>query len=303
MNSLLAEIERKRKMNDSLRSKLGGDNQVGTSKFLRYGDRKRMEEEELEEKQKALDEERSKRMKLEEKPASIEISNISNNETSKGEMTSHYTTLTVQEIKNRLREIKQPITLFGETSHERLNRLIEYMMGGGNNDNFEDIKVTGGDASEDEEAELEAADQADDKYQQSKQLNQQNTEDIDSDDDNIQNNTTSSSTNMKNGIIWDPTFLFSKIPDITEEKLVYKFFRTLIKQWEMDLNQRDEYEKRSAKGRLETKTQKQCKDYIRPLFRMCKRKEVPYDIIDKLALMVRNCEEGNFLAANDQYIR
>jgi hypothetical protein len=56
-------------------------------------------------------------------------------------------------------------------------------------------------------------------------------------------------------------------------------------------------------GKMETRTQKQCKDYIRPLFRMCKKKEVPFSILDKLVLMVKHCEEGNFLAANDQYIR
>jgi hypothetical protein len=36
---------------------------------------------------------------------------------------------------------------------------------------------------------------------------------------------------------------------------------------------------------------------------MCKKKEVPFSILDKLVLMVKHCEEGNFLAANDQYIR
>jgi hypothetical protein len=34
-----------------------------------------------------------------------------------------------------------------------------------------------------------------------------------------------------------------------------------------------------------------------------KKKEVPFSILDKLVLMVKHCEEGNFLAANDQYIR
>ena len=53
---------------------------------------------------------------------------------------------------------------------------------------------------------------------------------------------------------------------------------------------------------METRTQKQCKDYIRPLFKLCKKKEVPADILYKLVLMVTNCENGNFKAANDFYI-
>lgn len=35
-------------------------------------------------------------------------------------------------------------------------------------------------------------------------------------------------------------------------------------------------------GKMETRTQKQCKDYIRPLFKLCKKEEVPLDILDKL---------------------
>lgn len=37
---------------------------------------------------------------------------------------------------------------------------------------------------------------------------------------------------------------------------------------------------------METKTQKQCKDYIRPLFKLCKRQEVPEDILQKLVKVI-----------------
>ena len=46
---------------------------------------------------------------------------------------------------------------------------------------------------------------------------------------------------------------------------------------------------------METKLQKQCKDYIRPLFKLCKRKEVNHDILIPLTDMVKCCEEGNNL--------
>ena len=45
--------------------------------------------------------------------------------------------------------------------------------------------------------------------------------------------------------------------------------------WEWDLNKRSDDEKKSMKGKLETKQQKQCKDYMRPLFRLCKKGQVP----------------------------
>ncbi len=55
-------------------------------------------------------------------------------------------------------------------------------------------------------------------------------------------------------------------------KLVRTFFRGLLKEWEMDLNARPDHVKRTVQGKLETKTQKQAKDYMRPLFKLCKQK-------------------------------
>ena len=86
------------------------------------------------------------------------------------------------------------------------------------------------------------------------------------------------------------------------EKVVHKYFKKLLKLWEWDLDARDDIEKRSTKGRADTKLQKQCKDHIRPLFKLCKKKQVALDILDKLVAIVKFCEEGNFRAANDQYI-
>jgi len=305
MDFLKAEIERKRKMNNDLRSKLGGDtNQSGGLKYVRHGDRMRMEEQELQDKQNALDSERAKRARVEEKVETKE--NLPTNSTSKPvDLEKQFTLLSVQEVKNRLRGLRQPITLFAETAADRVRRLVEVASGdqaGG--EERDEIKV-GKNVSEDEEeeAELEADDQADaaeDRRNTSSRskgpssLGQSQPEDEDSGDDE---------EDKHKGPEWDPSVHFTKIEGLSMEKVVYKFFRALTKQWEADLNEREDWAKRTAAGKKETRTQKQCKDYIRPLFRMCKKKEVPFDILDKLVLMVKHCEEGNFLAANDQYIR
>jgi pre-mRNA-splicing factor 18 len=306
MNALYAEIERKRKANEDIRNKISGESgqTTGTLKFVRQGDRKRMEELELEEKQKQLDLERSKRARVEEKQVEAAAASAPVKSTpTKADFARQYASLTVAQTKDRLRQVRQPITLFAETADERLNRLIEYISGDRSGDAFDDIKV-GRNLSEDEddEAELEAQDKADAAHSSSSSAVRSSGaagsgtagEDADSDGDDAP---------AGDRIEWDPSVHFSKMPGLSEEKIVYKFFRALTKQWEADLNLREEWVKRSAQGKKETKTQKQCKDYIRPLFRMCKRKEVPYDILDKLALMVKCCEEGNFLGANDQYIR
>jgi len=66
---------------------------------------------------------------------------------------------------------------------------------------------------------------------------------------------------------------FSKLEGLPPEKVVYKYFRSLIKQWEWDLDAREDIEKQTARGKQDTKTQKQCKDYIRPLFKLCKKEK------------------------------
>ena len=48
--------------------------------------------------------------------------------------------------------------------------------------------------------------------------------------------------------------------------------------WEWDLNARSDDDKRSTRGRMETKQQKQCKDYMKPLFKLCKKDNVPMNI-------------------------
>jgi len=85
-------------------------------------------------------------------------------------------------------------------------------------------------------------------------------------------------------------------------KRVYKHYKGLLKQWESDLNARTDEVKRSVAGRNETKTLKQCKDYIRPLFQQCKRRQLEENMLHKLLEMVEYSEQGEFVRANDAYM-
>mmetsp|Transcript_16052 Transcript_16052/g.29019 ORF Transcript_16052/g.29019 Transcript_16052/m.29019 type:complete len:415 (-) Transcript_16052:313-1557(-) len=95
---------------------------------------------------------------------------------------------------------------------------------------------------------------------------------------------------------------------LTEEELndkpkrIYRYFKSLVRQWEEDLAHRPESVKRTAAGKNETKTFKQCKDYIRPLFHQCKRRELADDLQTHLFRIVTCCEEGEFVKAHDSYI-
>ena len=57
-------------------------------------------------------------------------------------------------------------------------------------------------------------------------------------------------------------------------KQIYKYLKGLLKEWEQDLTERPDIVARSVAGRNESKTLKQCKDYIRPLFKLCKTRKL-----------------------------
>jgi pre-mRNA-splicing factor 18 len=77
----------------------------------------------------------------------------------------------------------------------------------------------------------------------------------------------------------------------------------LIREWEVKLAKRPEHVKRTAAGKVEAMTEKQCKDYMRPFFRRCKRKDVDADILEHIFRIVKLCEEREYLKAGDQYVQ
>ncbi|EQC27320.1 hypothetical protein SDRG_14845 [Saprolegnia diclina VS20] len=89
----------------------------------------------------------------------------------------------------------------------------------------------------------------------------------------------------------------------SDERKIYRFFKEMLGRWEEALAARPESVKRSAQGKIATRTMKQCKDYIRPLFRLCKSNTVPDDILKNLVDIVGFCKAGEFVSANDSYIK
>lgn len=87
------------------------------------------------------------------------------------------------------------------------------------------------------------------------------------------------------------------------DKMVYRFFKGMLQRWEKDLADRPDHVKRTAQGKIAVKTMKQCKDYIRPLFKLCKQRQVPPDILPNLVDIVKFCRQGEFVMANDAYIK
>jgi pre-mRNA-splicing factor 18 len=83
---------------------------------------------------------------------------------------------------------------------------------------------------------------------------------------------------------------------------IHRFLKSQLKQWEEDLVDRPDSVKRTLAGKNETKTLKQCKDYIRPLFKQCKNRRLEENMTRHLLNIVKFCKEGEFVKANDSYI-
>lgn len=317
MDLLKAEINRKRKVAEVLvaeNSERSGF--MGTSRFIRQSDVIKSREKELEDAQKSLDLEKEEKINVrkqeQEKNEQLKQFQKSKSDGQLLATAGQFDGLDVRQVKKRLRDLGQPITLFGEGAAERLSRFSAIMNDdrSHNEDDFRFNSATNNKgkqprsqlkADEEDEEEFEEDDRAESALEQNKLQGTSSNADVDSEDEDEKTN--ANAVGPATGYIVDGKRIqFSKIPNLSADKIVYKYFRSLLKEWEWDLNARDDGEKMTAKGKMETKTQKQCKDYIRPLFKLCKRKQVPSDISSKLLEMVQFCEDGNFRVAHDRYI-
>ncbi|XP_020082667.1 pre-mRNA-splicing factor 18-like isoform X1 [Ananas comosus] len=193
------------------------------------------------------------------------------------------------EVIRRLRVLRQPITLFGEDDAARLRRLrsavesgpVEIdddaeMMEGQVNDFLRDIydlrrkqkRFGGGNGDGDKEEGGDGAAAA--------------AADADKDD----------AKKMQVG--WKELY--------GEDKILV-FFKRLLDEWNREVEEMPEAEKRTAKGKSVVATYKQCARYMNPLFKMCRKKALPDDIRKALLVVVECCTRRDYLGAMDQYIK
>ena len=316
MDLLRKELERKKKNVEKAKTTSGG------RRFVRAKDLRRFEEEEAlekEQQQQQLQLETRKRKKGDDEDEKMDAkmksgrleqgeSNTDKNKNRKekaatGETTDSHESeedseedsrsfkMSPEEITEKLRSLGYPIKLFGERSWDRLKRLQkalddqknvqavssemdEYRLGKGHSirnpflekekHNRDAAAVTGLEEDDDSKQDGDAA------AAKAKQQ-QEDNKDLDLDEN-------------------DP------------HKRVYRYFKNLMNQWEDDLALRPDSVKRSVAGRNETKTAKQCKDYIRPLFKLCKKRSLDESILHKLNKIVTFCLQEDFVKAHDTYI-
>ncbi|XVE73122.1 hypothetical protein DITRI_Ditri11bG0092300 [Diplodiscus trichospermus] len=207
-----------------------------------------------------------------------------------------------QEVIRRLRFLKQPITLFGEDDAARLDRL-KYVLKAGL---FEvDSDMTEGQTNDflRDIAELR-------KRQKTGILSERKRKDREEggtgeDGEGGGGEEELSGDGGSSGVDMDKDLkrMKANFDELCDEDKILVFFKRLLNEWNQELNEMGEAEKRTAKGKSMVATFKQCARYLNPLFKFCRKKVLPDDIRQALLVVVECCMKRDYLAAMDQYIK
>jgi pre-mRNA-splicing factor 18 len=195
-----------------------------------------------------------------------------------GNVTEQVPLLSKNIVIQRLRERGQPITLFGETDWQIYQRLrlleerepIEYIQGMDN--------------------EFGKAIKEIDKGEGEKR-------DDDDDDDLLGKIGKSGNSDEASRAALDPTTATCK------EDFILLLFKKLLNEWEQELSDRPEGEKRTAQGKVATATYKQCRKHIKPLFKLLKERHLAEDILDPVHEIGQFMLQREYVKANDTYLQ
>eukprot|EP01132_Coremiostelium_polycephalum_P006814 gene6814-8453_t len=176
-------------------------------------------------------------------------------------------------VIQRLRERGHPITYFGETDYERAERLRHL-------EENDPIEYTQGD-NEFANILKKLEQQQKDKQQQQQQQKKDSNKDVEEESE-------------------EQLLAESKK---SKEKNIYYFLYMLLKDWELQLEERSEEEKQSRTGKLAHATFYQCKEHIQPLFTHLKEKTLDKDILDHIQMIVECCKKREYVQANDEYLQ
>lgn len=175
-----------------------------------------------------------------------------------------------QEVIRRLRLLKQPITLFGEDDDARLERL-KYVLKAGL---FEvDSDMTEGQTNDflRDIAELR-------KRQKTGILSDRKRKDREEgggeDGEGGGRDEELSADGGSSGVDMDKDLkrMKANFDELCEEDKILVFFKRLLNEWNQELDEMPEAEKRTAKGKSMVATFKQCARYLNPLFKFCRKK-------------------------------
>lgn len=177
-----------------------------------------------------------------------------------------------QEVIRRLRFLKKPVTLFGEDDDARLDRLKFVLKAG----LFEvdDSDMTEGQTNDFLRDIVELK-----KRQKSGMMSDRKRkvmEDSGEDKDGGGGDEDLSGDGNSSGVDHDKDLkrMKTNFGELCDEDKILVFFKKLLNEWNQELDEMTESEKRTAKGKSMVATFKQCARYLHPLFKFCRKKVI-----------------------------
>ena len=85
-------------------------------------------------------------------------------------------------------------------------------------------------------------------------------------------------------------------------RYVLYFLKRMLEEWEEALEQRPADVRRSLQGKVDSATQKQTRESLRPLFLLLKAQSVDADILQRTAAIAEHCREGAWSKADEAYL-
>ncbi|KAI0648859.1 pre-mRNA splicing factor [Trametes meyenii] len=85
--------------------------------------------------------------------------------------------------------------------------------------------------------------------------------------------------------------------------IIYYALKRALKEWEQWMDERPEHVKRTTQGKLAAATQRQSAEYLKPLFKLLRARNLPPDMLARIAEIVHHMQKRQYQKANDSYLR
>ncbi|ORY44644.1 Prp18 domain-domain-containing protein [Leucosporidium creatinivorum] len=84
---------------------------------------------------------------------------------------------------------------------------------------------------------------------------------------------------------------------------IYHALKRVLKEWEQSLLDRPEAVRRSTQGRMASATQQTSAEYLKPLFKSLRKRDLAPDVLQAIAEITFCMQTREYLRANDAYLR
>ncbi|RPD60962.1 Prp18-domain-containing protein [Lentinus tigrinus ALCF2SS1-7] len=85
--------------------------------------------------------------------------------------------------------------------------------------------------------------------------------------------------------------------------IIYYALKRALKEWEQWMDDRPDHIKRTTQGKLAAATQRQSAEYLKPLFKLLRTRNLPPDVLARVAEIVHHMQKRQYSKANDSYLR